>query len=175
MQRAVGTTQMDRSRHYEAPPRERSRRRDYDRNFRSDGFMRRALTVSGLLIGTVVLLWALWFTRRVWLMGFAGVLLAILLRRLAGWVSRHTRLSPRWSLAVVCLSLAVLLGFSGWLVAKPLSQQIGQLGERLPKAIEHVRHSVEGSSWGQHLPRQLQSGGDISSGAQKAFTHLTRI
>jgi len=137
--------------------------------------MRRALAVIGLLIGAVVLLWALWFTRRVWLMGFAGVLLAILLRRLAGLVAKHTRLSSRWSLAVVCLSLVALLGFGGWLMAKPLSQQIGQLGERLPKAIEHARHSVEDSPWGQHLPSQLRSGGDISSGAQKAFTHLTRI
>jgi predicted PurR-regulated permease PerM len=60
-------------------------------------------------------------------------------------------------------------------VAKPLSEQIGQLGERLPKAIEHVRSSVEQSSWGRALVHQILPGGGDSPGAQKAFTHLTRV
>ncbi|HMJ64917.1 MAG TPA: AI-2E family transporter [Candidatus Binatia bacterium] len=166
---------MHRSRHFQAPRPGSQRRHHRNQNLRDPGFTRRAFIATGLIIGAVIFLWALWFTRRVWLMCFAGVLLAVLLRRLADGVAKYTRLSSRWSLAVVYLCLLGILSFGGWLMAKPLSEQIDQLGERLPKAIEQVRSSVEQSSWGQALARQIRSGNDTSAGAQKALTHLTRV
>jgi predicted PurR-regulated permease PerM len=166
---------MDRSRHFHArrfrgEPATRARER-----FGGDGFTRRALIATGFIVGAIVFLWALWFTRRVWLMCFAGVLLAVLLHRLATWVGKRAGWSHRWSLGVVCLSLIALLGLAGWLIARPLSQQFGQLSQRLPKAIEHARNSVERSSWGQHLPPQLRSSAQFSAGAQKALSQVTRI
>jgi predicted PurR-regulated permease PerM len=166
---------MDRSRHFQASRSRGGRRHWAGERVGGDGFTRRALIATGFVVGAIVVLWALWFTRRVWLMCFAGVLLAVLLHRFAAWVGKRTNLSPRWSLAVVCLSLAGLLGLGGWLIAKPLARQMGQLGETLPKAIEHAREYVERSSWGQHLPPQLRSAGQLSGGAQKALAQATRI
>jgi predicted PurR-regulated permease PerM len=163
------------SRHFQTIQPKDRRRPDGGQHFNTAGFTRRALIAAGLIIAAVIFLWALWFTRRVWLMCFAGVLLAILLRRLAHGLAKYTKLSTRWSLTVVCLCLVAILGLGGWLMAKPLSEQIDQLQERLPRAIEQVRHSVESSSWGRALARQIRSEGDTSSGARTALTHVTRV
>jgi predicted PurR-regulated permease PerM len=169
---------MDRSRYFQARHSRGARGPRGTERFGGDGFTRRALIATGFIVVAVVLLWALWFTRRVWLMCFAGVLLAVLLHRLAAWVGKRTSLSPHWSLAVVCLSLVALLGLGGWLIAKPLSHQMGQLSQSLPKALEHARNYVERSSWGQYLPPQLRSagaGGQLSGNAQKALVQVTRV
>jgi hypothetical protein len=60
------------------------------------------------LAAAAIVLWILWSALDVLLLAFAGVLLAVALRGLAGWVSAHSPLSPAWSLAMVVATLAKL-------------------------------------------------------------------
>ncbi|MGH8594307.1 MAG: hypothetical protein ACREV3_10745 [Gammaproteobacteria bacterium] len=65
------------------------------------GLAHRALIVIGIVVAIVVLLALLWFVVDVLLLAFAGILLAIVLRTPADWLSRHSPLSPGWSVAIV--------------------------------------------------------------------------
>ena len=58
-----------------------------------------------LILLVVSLFLLLWYTVDVFLLIFAGILLAIFLRALSDWLSEHSPLSGGWSLAVVVLVL----------------------------------------------------------------------
>jgi len=61
------------------------------------------------------------------LLVFAGVLFAIFLRGLTGWLSRHTPLREWRLLAAVGVALLALLGVSAWLIAPSLAAQFDEL------------------------------------------------
>ena len=88
-----------------------------DGGSRHGGFTRRALTVIGLVIAAVTLLMFLWYAVDVLLLIFAGVLLAVFLRGLSDWVSRHTPLPGGWALAAVILALIGVVAAGAWLIA----------------------------------------------------------
>src|SRR5687768_2649712 len=71
-------------------------------------FARRALIAAAVAAVVVLVLALLWYGANVLLLVFAAILAAVFLRGLSDWVSGHTRLSPRWSLAAVVLALLVL-------------------------------------------------------------------
>src|SRR5512143_893446 len=78
-----------------------------DRSATLRDFVHRVLIV----VAVVALALALWSVARVVLLVFGSVLLAILLRGLAGWIAKRTPLSEGWALAAaVGLVLAVLGG-----------------------------------------------------------------
>ena len=56
-------------------------------------FVRRVLIVIGLVVLSVLILSVLWLGLEIFLLVFAGLLLAIFLRSLSGFISRHTPLS----------------------------------------------------------------------------------
>src|SRR5688572_5641714 len=98
-----------------------------------DRFAQRALVASVIFVAIAALAVFLWYSVYVLFLLFAGVLLAIFLRALADLVSHYTRLSHRWSLAIVLVVL-VLAGAAFWmLVAQSLVRQVGELSSDLPK------------------------------------------
>ncbi|HYH23665.1 MAG TPA: AI-2E family transporter [Azospirillum sp.] len=82
------------------------------------------------------------------LLAFAGVLFAILLRRIAGLLKRLTGLSEMWGLAAILLTLLAAVVGGGWLMGawalaevSALSEQIGRAIDELPK---EVREQIAG-------------------------------
>ena len=91
------------------------------------------------------------------LLAFAGVLLAILLRTPADWLSGNTPLSPGWSLALVILVIMSLLGIGGWLFGRSAADQMTQLfSQALPQSIDALKERLQQYEWGNLLIQQLQ-------------------
>jgi predicted PurR-regulated permease PerM len=114
-------------------------------------FVKRTLIV--LLLGSLFLAAGLlsWVASQVLLTLFAGVLVGILLRGLSVWISARTRIGQGWALAIVCGALALAgLGLSVFLAAS-ISQQLSELYDRLPQALEQLRTRVEANPLGQRI------------------------
>ena len=86
------------------------------------GLARRALTATAVVVAVVLVLMMIGYAAHVFLLAFAGVLIAVLLRGLADRLTAWTRLPSGWSLAVVVVALAGLLALTGWLIAPDLAR-----------------------------------------------------
>jgi predicted PurR-regulated permease PerM len=111
------------------------------------GFAWRVVVVILIL----ALAYLLWRGLHVVLLTFAGVLFAVLLSALSGWLSRRTGISHGWSLAAVVGCLALLASGLGWLLANQLASQAAELSRQLPEALRRVRDLLETHSWGRLL------------------------
>ena len=121
------------------------------------GLVHRALIVISIAVAIVVLLVLLWYIADVLLLAFAGVLLAILLRTPADWLSGNTPLSPGWSLALVILVIMSLLGIGGWLFGRSAADQMTQLfSQALPQSIDALKERLQQYEWGNVLIQQVQ-------------------
>ena len=110
----------------------------------------------------VAALFVVWYVLRVFLLAFAGILLAVFLEGLGAWLSRWARLPYRWSLALVVAALVVLFALAGWLIGARLSIQVGQLGQQLPSSIRQVHEQLMASPWGRWLVSRITEGPSIS-------------
>lgn len=100
----------------------------------------------------------LWLTLRVDLVIFAGVLLAIWLRRVADIVSRPTGLSGGWALGAVVLLILVVLAGIGWGFSQAIAGQINELSQALPAAAQKVGEMVGQSGIGKTIMQHLNFG-----------------
>lgn len=121
------------------------------------GLAHRALIVIGIAVAIVVLLALLWYVVDVLLLAFAGILLAIVLRTPADWLSRHSPLSPGWSLAIVVFSIVGLLAMGGWLFGRNAADQMTELfSQALPQSIATLKERLQHYQWGDLLIQQVQ-------------------
>lgn len=131
------------------------------------------LARASVIVGAALLLY---FALDLLLLLFAGVLLAIFLRSLAGWVASRTGLSIRWSLTATVI---VLLGSAiavGWLYAPQLAEQSDTLTQTLPTAFSDLTSWLRQYTWGQWIIDQFASGasnGDVAGKATTALSTLT--
>src|ERR1700687_5908506 len=74
------------------------------------GFARQVVVAVLITVLILAIAYFLWRGVHVLLQAFAGVLFAVFLAALSDWLSKHTNLSYRWSLAVVVLGLFLITG-----------------------------------------------------------------
>lgn len=125
------------------------------------------------LIVSLVLL--LWYAVDVFLLIFAGVLLAIFLRALSDWLTQHSPLSGGWSLAVVVLVLISVIGLFGWLLAPRLAEQIDELSQTLPRSIQNLSQSVERYGWGRRILDRTPSFEDLMPDKSDVLAKATGV
>lgn len=128
-----------------------------------------------LIVTLVVLILAmLWFATRVFLLAFAGVLVALLLYTLSEWGNRYTPLSYGWSLTLVVLLLVALFVLGGWLIGARLVQQFEQLSQQLPQSWNGIEQELKHYEWGQWLAAQTPSPAQALSRTD-AFAQVTGV
>lgn len=119
-------------------------------------YVRRVIIAVLIALLGLALALFLWYAVRVLLIGFAGILLAVLLRSIADGISRLTHLSPAWSLGItVLLLISVFVGL-GFLMAPQVIEQSNALAERLPKAIEELKGRLAQQGWGKQILKLLE-------------------
>lgn len=96
-----------------------------------------------LWLGLIALAVLLYFAGRILLLGFAGLLLAVLLNAASAIVERRTPLSYRRSLAVVIAGLVVVCGLFIWQLEARLSQQIAEFSQSWPASLERLRETLD--------------------------------
>ncbi len=130
-------------------------------------FIRRVLIIIGLIALIMVVGAALWQGTEVILLVFAGLLLAIFLRSIGGFLSKYLPLSQTWALAIVLLAIIGLVILGGWLLALSVQKQFTELSDQLPAAIAQARERVADYPFGQtvvdQIPQLQQAPGNQSS------------
>lgn len=114
-------------------------------------FARRVL-ITILLVAVAYLFWR---GTHILLEAFAGVLFAVFLSALSGWVSQRTQISRGRALTLVVFTLFVLTAGLGWLLASHLANQTGALVQKLPQSVEQMRDYLGQYPWGQFLLQQI--------------------
>lgn len=115
---------------------------------------RRTAVVAGVVTFAVLLAALLWTATEVFLLIFAGILLACFLRGLGDLISRCTRLSPSWSLLIVVVGLLAVVGSAVWFFAPHAAAQVEDLSRGLRNSVTQLQVELRKYSWGQDLLEQ---------------------
>src|SRR5687767_7957874 len=124
----------------------------------------RALVYVGVAVAVVIGLVLLWYAIDVVLLAFIGILVAILLRAPADWLSRRSGLSERWSLTLVGFTFLVLLIGGGALFGRGIAVQALALIDRIPEIVETFKRELGQTEIGARLLALAESGGMFSGG-----------
>ncbi|UEM01822.1 AI-2E family transporter [Skermanella rosea] len=104
---------------------------------------------------TALALLAVWIAGGFLLIGFAGILVAIMLRALGDQLARATGLSRGKTVLIVTLALILLIGLTCWLLAPRLASQVDELWQTIPQSIDQLRARLSNYSWSETLFRQF--------------------
>jgi predicted PurR-regulated permease PerM len=114
-------------------------------------YTRRALIAGGLLLALTLSILVLRQVASVLLLIFAGTLLAVFFEGLTTQLHVRTGLARGWCLGLVVAFIVTFFVASGWFAGPRIGEQIGQLQERIPDAIERIRSTINQYEWGRSL------------------------
>lgn len=114
-------------------------------------FFRRTVLVVSLIIFTSLMLVTIWYASDVFLVLFAGILLAVLLRAPTNWLVRHAKVTETFALTLSIALLAVVMVLLAYLFAVPMTEQVGQLIDTLPQSAARLRKWVWDHQWTKPL------------------------
>ena len=109
-----------------------------------------------VVVAIVALALLLWRIRSALLLGFIGILLAVLYRGTASGVSRFTRIPIRWALLVVAVVVLGLVALFFWYAGPPINEQFSQMLKTLPTSISQIQETINRYPVGQYLLSYLQ-------------------
>jgi len=117
-----------------------------------------------VVVAIVALALLVWRIRVALLLGFIGILLAVLFRGEAGFVRRYTRIPIGWALLLVAAFFVALVAVFFWFAGPPINEQFSQLLRTLPTSVERIRETINRYPVGQYLLGYLQPPGPGSTG-----------
>ena len=120
-------------------------------------FAYQVLVAALVVICSILLLVALYYTFNVLLLIFAGALLAIFLRGLAEILANYVKVSDGW--LVLLVSTILVLFVAGFIAAlsPSIAEQTGILREKLPASFQSVTDFLNRYGWGRTLIENLPS------------------
>jgi predicted PurR-regulated permease PerM len=146
---------------------------DLDKSADSDlkAFAKRVL-VAVLILAVVLFAWKI---ANVLLMTFIGILIAIMLRGLAGLVSRHLPISTQWALLVVILILLAIFTLFIWFAGSRINDQLSEFTRMIPTSTNRLEELLRRYSWGQYILSSISDMKLSASQGIKLFTRTTEI
>jgi predicted PurR-regulated permease PerM len=121
--------------------------------------MKRVLATVAVVAAALLLLLLVWYGVSVVLLVFASVLLAIFFSKVSQFVSAHTGLAYGWSLTLVTVGLLALVGGGLWFTGSALGQQVDNLLERVPHALQQLQQRLEQHAWARRLLAEFPQAG----------------
>lgn len=100
----------------------------------------------------------------VFLLFFVSALFALILRAGGDLVARYTHMPTHWALGVFILTLLGTLFGSGWFVAPHIADQLDQLRNQMPQAIDELERNIRAMPWAARL---LDSVPDVAETAEQ--------
>lgn len=129
----------------------------------------RTLIQSSVVAALVLVLLTLLYAAEVFLVVLAGVLLAILFHNTAAWLHTTTGLPEKWSTAIALVFPFLALGMLIWFMAPDISNQAGELTDRVPKALKELEKQLRSYKWADRLIDQGGQMQDALPSGSKAF------
>lgn len=115
-----------------------------------------SLTLKSVALVSITLL-LLWQASDIFLLIFAGLLLAVFLHSLSDPLAHHSKLGPKAALAVVILALIGIGVLFSSFVLPQITDQFQQLSERLPQSFERIRQAATQQFWLRRLFGEIPS------------------
>ncbi len=145
--------------------------------------LRKAAAIALVIVGIIALALLFWQLASILLLAFGGILIAIFLRTLSGWVSKFTRLPDTASLIIVLLILLALTAGLVYFSGDSIAGQMTKLADEIPRSIENVRDYLNRYEWGKWIISKIPSsaeelpisGKDVTSVASGALSSLTGL
>ncbi|MDX1615163.1 MAG: AI-2E family transporter [Candidatus Promineifilaceae bacterium] len=138
-------------------------------------FSRKAIIVVGLVTATVVTLLLLWEIVDVLILGFAGLLLGVLLRWLSEGLQKRVPFSYQHCVVVVLIVLLIISGVAGWLAAPQLVRQANLLTDSLARSTEALVDRLGTYPWSEELWEQAQGLTDLLAQQGNFFSQVSSI
>src|SRR5450631_4851069 len=110
-------------------------------------FVRKLLLIVGIAASAL----ALWRLSDVLLLAFGSILLALVLRGLAGIVSDRTRISEGVAVAAVVIIMALAFTAFAWLFGSQIAKQFELLSQDLPQGISKLLNDLRTTQWGSWI------------------------
>ncbi len=153
------------------------RKRDTDARPTGDRFdrefVKHTFVVVAIVLSVATVLGLIWYAADVFLLIFAGVLLAVFLRGLSDPLSKNTGINAGWSLTIVVLGLCVLIGVGGWLIAGQVAAQFDQLAESVPSSMAKLEQYLRQYAWGRKLLERAPLANQLILGRTDVLTRVT--
>jgi predicted PurR-regulated permease PerM len=125
---------------------------------------RRALITGGVLSALVLVILCAWFLGPVLLTLFGAVLFAIFLRAIADPVHRWTRVPAGAAALLAAVALVAALALVGALAGPPLADQVREMTEQIPQALDVVGAQLERLGLSGEAVAPGDGGGDLLDG-----------
>ena len=108
-----------------------------------------------IIILFAAILLILWHGAEVFLLVFAGLLLAVFLRSLSDSLSNRTPLSENWSLIFVLLAIVIVVTLGVWFLAPSVQTQFEDLSDQLPAVYEMAKDQLAQFPLGEKIVEQM--------------------
>ncbi|MGE3269472.1 MAG: AI-2E family transporter [Chloroflexota bacterium] len=144
---------------------------DHGRSGSTGHLVRMAIWIGAAL----ALVALLWYAVDVFLLAFAGALLAIFLRGLADALARWTALSAGLALAAVGIVLTLAILGVGWLLAPHVADQASALSESLPRSVERLNQTVSRYAPGRQVLQEMPQPAELLPDRSDIFSRVTGV
>jgi predicted PurR-regulated permease PerM len=132
-----------------------------------------SFTKRVLIIAAVVALgFVLWRLSHIFILVFAGIGVAMVLRALTEPLAAGVGLAHRWALAAVVVAMLAFAALTAWFFGERIGQQFDQILARVPEAWGRLRTWLEQQQFGRYV---LESLSGTFVGADKAGRALARL
>lgn len=118
-------------------------------------FPTKVLITAGIFIPIILLVLLFGMAFKILLLILAGVLFACFFRGLADLIHRFAKIPTGWSTLISVILVIGLIALTYWLIAPQISQQVTQLSEKLPDAVDNTKQQLRNSSLGRKLIDQI--------------------
>ena len=139
------------------------------------GRVRHTLAAIGAAAGVAAALFLAWRTLEALLLIFSGLLFALFLSAITDWVAARTPLGRGFALAAVVLALFASFALVFWLRGPSIAEQVGELREQLPRAVERLRERVGQYELGRRILDEAPSAGEIFSDRDTVLARATGV
>lgn len=128
-----------------------------ENNNKQYSFPQKVWITASVVALIVIVIWLLKATFNVLLLILAGILIAVLLRGLAGLIQRKTKWKHSVSLTVSILGALIILLLLFWLIGAKVQTQAQELSKTLPSTIENAKNQLNQSTIGQNIVQKVSS------------------
>ncbi len=132
-------------------------------------FAARMAVASIVVMGILILSLGIWYLLQVFMLVFAALLLAILLRTFATAVSSVVPIPTKGAFVAVVIAIVLLIGATGWLLLPRIAEQFDGLAKQVPAAIDQIQSQVRSTTWGEKLLNEVELRKTFSTEALRLF------
>ena len=114
-------------------------------------YVKKVWVTVGIVVLTLICLGLVGATFNVFLLIFAGILIAVFFRGLSGLIERKTKWKEDICVYISILSTLVFVAGFFWLIGAQIQTQVEELSDTIPKTFEKLREQLEGNKFGDRV------------------------